>query len=72
MTVNERDSNSDQMQQINTPEKDDKNRRHKKFRKVNSKKGKRRRSLTSTFSSSSFIRLAQLATRSAGVKTKKA
>ena len=31
MTVNERDSNSDQMQQINTPEKDDKNRRHKKF-----------------------------------------
>ena len=51
--VERESNNSDQIQQINTPEKDNENRWRKKVRKINSKKQKRRRNSTSTSSSSS-------------------
>ena len=50
--VERESNNSDQIQQINTPEKDNENRWRKKVWKMNSKKRKRRRNSTSTSSSS--------------------
>ena len=67
--VERKSKNSDQIQQTDTPEKDNENRGCKNVCKINNKKRKRRSS-TSTSAIGSFLLLAQVARRTVKVKRK--